>query len=202
MFLTRGIGGFVFRLFLFYGLLLVPWPGLDVGYAWVFRASGNVVLSSFGSYGDVRFDLPSEPSPKYDTELQLINRRNGWGCQMWHSSRYAGYLPTAAIIALVLATPVPWSRRWRGLLLGLVLVNVFIAVRVAISIVCVFRDVDLFVYSSFWNRVVDLAYEAISESTVTTILAPVLIWILVIFRPSDWEPLLGKTDHHPQQKPS
>ena len=109
-----------------------------------------------------------------------------------YSSRYVGYLPTATLIALVIATPTPWSRRWRALFWGLVLVNGFVGVRVAIGLVVGFREVGLFVYGPFGKTVVDLAYKAVAVSPVTSCVVPALIWILVTFRREDFDTVLRK----------
>ncbi len=176
---------FAWRLPLFYVLLVIPWPGVREGYGVAFRAVGNQVFGSFGSQGIVKFRPLVPKKPKRDTEVYLRNRRQKTFWLMNYSSRYSGYLPTAAVIALILATPTPWSRRWRALLLGLFLVNGFVAIRVAISLVSEFRLADLFVYGPFWDRAIDVMYDAVAVSTVTSIVIPAMIWVLVTFRRDD-----------------
>ena len=197
-----GIKAFVFRLLLFYGLLLIPWPGLNDAYAAVFRGAGNGLFASFGAHRAVRFKPVSEKPSKWDTDVYLIQRGTSKAWTINHNSRYTGYLPVAALLALVFATPVPWSRRWRALLVGLVLVNAFVVLRVAISLVYGFRGLELFIFSPFWNRTLDLAYEAISVSVVAIFLVPAVIWILVTVRREDWATLFETTGKHPPSSAS
>ena len=189
MHLPRRIAGFALRLALLYGLLVTPWPGLKDGYAAVFRAGGNALFSRCGAEGSVRF-VPADPEQQreWDTELHLFRRGHPIVWRIGYSSRYASYLPTVTVTALILAAPIPWSRRWRALPLGLLLVHVFIAFRVAVSVLHGFRGVDLFVFSPLWNRAVDLGYEILSISTVTSCLVPALIWIVVSLRSDDFGP--------------
>ena len=183
---------FVLRLLLLYGLLVVPWPGLQEGYAALFRAGGNQLFRSFGSPGTVDFRTLAPAWKACDTDV--VFRNPGHGVILWlrYSSRHAGYLPTATLIALVLATPTPWSRQWRALLLGLALVNGFVVVRVALALVRGFRGVDLFVYGPFGDAVVDIAFQAVFVSSVTSCVVPALIWILVTFRREDFDTVLRK----------
>lgn len=184
MFHTRRIRGFFFTAVLIYGILIISWPGLGSEYAGCFRACGNLLFSDFGSDGTVQL-LPSGPEIAGDTEVRLTNVRGQQSWRIAYNSRYTGYMPTAAIIALTLATPVAWRRRWQALFWGMTFVHVFILVRFALSLVYNFRKVGLFVYGEFWSRTIQIAYEAISVSIVTSCVVPVLIWIAVALRRED-----------------
>jgi len=109
---------------------------------------------------------------------------------MAYHSNYSGYMPTAALIALALASPFTWRRRCRVLVWGLILVNIFIAVRVAVSLVYEFRNVDLYVFRPFWDRAITVTYQSVSVSLTTSSLVPAFVWILVSFRREDLDPLI------------
>ncbi len=196
MFPARRIAGFVVRSLLFYGLLIVPWPGLMDAYSAFFRACGNQLFKSFGSQGAVSFRPPSTPDAAWDTEVLLKNRQRSSSWLMAYDTRRSGYLPTAALIALTLASPITWRRRGQALVWGLILVNVFIAVRVAVSLVYQFRNVDLYVFRPFWDRAITITYEAVSVSILTSCLVPVLIWMLVCFRGEDLAPFIRQEHPH------
>jgi hypothetical protein len=146
---------------------------------------------------------PAEEHAAWDVEMHM---KNPGKPQRWHveySSRGWGYLPTAAIVALIVATPLPWSRRWIALAAGLVLVHIFIALRIA----------ALLLYGMYWGGAIQLsemqakAAEVIlhgfSNSPVATFVVPVVIWLLVTFRRSDLEAiLLRRADEAARQQPA
>ena len=98
MFTLRLVGGFCVRVVVFYGLLMVPWPGLQDTYARCFRAAAEVVFGSFGPGGLVSFEPRPAPHPLYDTNIVLQTRhsrrpssspwcwlpRSGGGVGGWH----------------------------------------------------------------------------------------------------------------------
>lgn len=181
---------FSLRLLLVYGLLVIPWPGLKSGYGSLFRTCGNESLQALGFRGIVEFRPPAEYHAAWDIEMHMKNpsTRQQWFVE--YSSRGWGYLPMAAIVALIVATPLAWSRRWISLAAGLVLVHLFIALRIAAVVL----------YGMYWGGAIQLgemqakAAEVVlhgfSNSPVTTFVAPVVIWLLVTFRRSDLEAIL------------
>jgi len=181
---------FALRLLLVYGLLITPWPGLKSGYGSVFRTSGNGLLHALGFRGIVELRPPAEEHAAWDVEMHMKNPKTSERWHVEYSSRGWAYLPTAAIVALILATPLAWSRRWIALATGLVLVHVFIALRVA----------GVVLYGMYWGGAIQLgevqakAAEVVlngfSNSPVTTFVVPVVIWLLVTFRRSDLEAIL------------
>ncbi|MCO6436642.1 MAG: hypothetical protein J5J06_06095 [Phycisphaerae bacterium] len=144
-------------------VLLYPWPGVERGYARVFRAAGNVLFHRFWFWGDGRvhfvdvrqseFALRSEiealtpgtlsksfrapePADKQGTLLIVRNVSKpeaGFGLLLT-SSRLVGYWPTVWLLALVLAKPMSWSRKGWALLWGMLLVHAFIAFRLSLLI--------------------------------------------------------------------
>jgi len=117
--------GFLARFLLVFVLLAAPWPGLHEGYAAVFCGAGNLLFGRFGSDGRVRFRPKPQADRKSDMELELRNRSNDAEYVIEGSARLQGYKPTAYVVALILASPVRWSRRFRAVLWGLLGVNVY-----------------------------------------------------------------------------
>ncbi len=70
-------------------------------------------------------------------------------------SRSIGWVPTALTIALVLATPIPWTRRLLALAGGLVLIHLFIFFTLQSWIWNKSTDVSLMALSGFWQRAAD-----------------------------------------------
>lgn len=194
------------------GLMFLRTP-LAGGYARVFRAGGNFAFSRyvFWADGSVRFvdlRLPSaqlfaevdlntyslmpvrtqvpKPEGAFDTLLILKNRtvQNHFG-MFRTSSRLVGYLPTAVIVALFLATPTLWRRRLWGLAIGLVLVHVYIFGRLAIDLATgtwgfgSAKPYALFSLSDFWSDKLTRLSEVVAENPTVYLGVSVFIWLLV-----------------------
>ncbi|MHC4697956.1 MAG: hypothetical protein ACYTFA_14580, partial [Planctomycetota bacterium] len=119
----RGITGFFTRLSVIYILFVLPWPGLKAEYAAFFRTGGNLVLPSLIPEGSIRLAPAPDPTDRFDTYIHFANKRTGGEGEAVASSRNSGYLQTAFLISLILATPQAWSGRLWALLWGLILVN-------------------------------------------------------------------------------
>lgn len=199
MFPLRRIAGFFILVLIFYGLLMAPWPGVRKAYAACFRAVGSMVFGSFGAPDSVRFRPASQDGGEWDTEIVLSNPHTGAVGTVQHNSRRMGYVPTAVLISLVLATPLSWSRKSRALLWGLLLVNAFVALRLALVLL---RDLSrddplcLFDLSPFTLKVLAWAVRALVMSHGSYFGFPVLIWILATFRRSDWRGLFATPQPH------
>jgi len=184
---------FALRLLVVYGLLIAPWPGLKSGYGSLFRTCGNKLIQASGLRDMVEFRPPTVHQAAWDVEMHMKNPKTR---ESWHvefRSHGWGYLPTAAIVALIVATPLAWSRRWMALIAGLVLVQLFIALRVAV----------LLLFGMYWGgaihlsevqaKAAEIALEGFSNSPVATFIVPVVIWLLVTFRRSDLEAILPRS---------
>lgn len=211
----KRLGRFFFVALAGYAVVMAPWPGLERGYASLFRGMGNVVFARFWVWrdGSVRFldlysshlksdvgavvagRLPSDftpPPPDHikDTLMILINRRTpGLIGQLCTSSRYIGYEPIAVLIALVAATSLPWSRRAWALLWGMLLVHLFVAFRVTLTLTASGFAADkkyaLFDPSPFWTGVLTRVESVISDNPTVSFVVPVFIWFLVALRYSE-----------------
>ncbi len=211
----KKLGRFFFLSLAGYAVLMAPWPGLERGYAYVFRNMGNVVFARFWFWrdGSVSFldlhspDLKSDvravvagrlppgftpppPEDVKDTLMVLINRRTqGSIGQLRTSSRYVGYEPIAVLIALVGATSLPWSRRGWALLWGMLLVHVFVALRVTLTLTVSGFAADkkyaLFDPSAFWTSVLTRVESLVSDDPTVSFVVPVFIWFLVALRHSE-----------------
>jgi len=193
----RPLTGFVIRLLMIYGVLCVPWPGVRQGYAALYRAAGNGLFGSFGSGGVVRFRPLQAEQGRFDSEIKVGKRGSPHFTTTPYDSILAGYLPMAETIALVLATPIPWRRRWEALFYGVLLANGFVALKVYILLLHWFsieKPWALYTLSQFWNNVLAAVLEFIVVAPTCTFLVPVLIWILVTFRREDIRRFVASTE--------
>jgi len=196
MFPAKRLSGFFLRCVLYYALLVVPWPGLMDGYRVFFRAGGNLLFKSFGDGGSVFFEPLSSLDHAQDTRLVLRKTKPvSVSGKMDITSVYVGYRPTIFLIALVLAAPVPWSRRLWALLGGLVLVNAFVAFRVWLQLVNAYSDPNalaLYSLGPFWKGMLRAAVLVLFRAPAAHYVVPMFIWMLVTFRRGDLQRMFAR----------
>lgn len=195
-------GGFFLRFLLLLVLFLAPWPVVQEGYANFFRGGANALFLSSASRGMVRFS-PRPSDGKHDTLFIRKNRVSAASAHGVCSSRHLGYKPTAVVVALILATPLPWSRKWRALLWGLVFVHAFVVLRVTILVLEAFSRNDavaLFELGAAGRKALLFVKWVLVTYFPGTFVAPIPIWFLVCFRKSDWERLLHKAADPPERQ--
>lgn len=196
----KTIARFLIGVTLICAILLAPWPPVRDAYAHAFRAAGELGIGSWVPSRDVRFLPSTSPHDYHDTAIVLVNRETGETAELPAlSSRQWGYVPTVLIIALVLATPIPRRRRAWALIWGVLLVNAFIILRLAVLVVYAFglgHPARLYVLSSFSTLVLRNLVEVLCDSIVTCAGVPFPIWILVSFRRTDWARWV-QADAHP-----
>lgn len=192
MFPLRLLLGGVTRVVVIYVvLLLAAWPMLGGVYSAVFRSAGEALFGSFGSEGVVEFRAAnaSVSGGIHENRMYLWNRRNPNAYfQVTNSTRYVGYVPTILVIALIVATPVPWARRGWALLWGMMIVHCFIAVRLGVVLVIAFcGDAPWRIWqpSPFWQSVLSSTGEGLANSPSISFIVPVFIWLVVTVRRDD-----------------
>ena len=186
---AKRMAAFFVVFLLVFVLLMAPWPGLQEAYGAGFRAVGNLLFVRFGAGGAVRFQPIETPDPDRDMELVLRNRRNGAKYIFTGSARLQGYKPTAFILALTLATPIPWRRRGWALLWGFLLVNLYVAFRVVIFLLAAFsadNSLALFTLGPVGRAILDFVHWVVVISFAGWLILPLPIWALLSFRRQDW----------------
>jgi hypothetical protein len=122
-----------------------------------------------------------------DTLMVLTNRRMPGSIGRLRASSRLGYWPAAMLIALVIATPLPWSRRGWGLLWGLLLIHAFIVLRVTLFLAgSGYADSGkpwaLFHPGALGLRVLRGAEHLLVDNPTVSFVVPVVIWFLVALR--------------------
>ena len=172
-----------------YIFLMIPWPGVEPGYAYLFRAGGNLLFTSVveGRGGKVAFERLDDPDDSSDTLLRIGNYRTGKARKAKLSSRYMGYTSAALVTALILATPMTRSRKLWALGLGLLLVHCFVALRVGLKLVHLgrFESVALFTFGPWSNKIFSVAHHLLVTIPEAKFVVTPIIWVLVCFRRED-----------------
>jgi len=129
---------------------------------------------------------PPGPDKEKDTLIVLQNKKTleKIGFQRT-GSRLMGYTPTALLVALILATPVSWLRRFVYLLAGLVVVHAFVVLRMTLMVAeRGFADVNekyrLFTPSPFWTRVLNGAREVFCDDPTFNYVIHLILWAFTL----------------------
>ena len=191
--------GFACFTLLYLGLLLAPWPGRMAAYSTVFQAEGNLLCKPFGKQCRLRFIPPPPGAPAQACQAEFTNRKVNASGTLPLNTHQHGYAPTAVVVALVLATPIPWRRRWRALLWGVLAVQGFVALRVSLLLlewISGDNPIACLTLSPFWAQVLNQALAVLVKAPPSVYVVPLFIWIVVTLRRADFERWLG-----PQLKP-
>jgi hypothetical protein len=190
---AKSILGFVFRFAVIYGLLIVPWPGWNDLYGRYFESLGEMAFAREGGKGVVHF----EPHPLQHGFTSLTSQMTVHNPDpdlppgrikaemVGLDTRSIGWVPTALTLALILATPIPWTRRIRALLVGLILIHAFILFSLQACIWNKSADLSITTLTPFWKYVVDGLDYTLMTQLGASFSVPVIIWILVTFRRQD-----------------
>ena len=174
-------------------------------------------LHSDDLIGDINGTFPGEmpdgftaPSPRaeQDTMLVLLNQRSPGSIGMLlTSSSLMGYVPVALLIALVFATPMRWTRRGWAVLWGLLLVQAFIAIRISALVLnkgfaVAEKPYALFQPGRFAKWVLASSNEVLADNPSFAYVAPVCIWLIVLFGFAMFDRLRPEKSRPPSEKRS
>lgn len=211
---TKAITRFVVMATVVYLVLAVPprvstrWQANSAG---AFRFTGDAFFSQFWFWPEahVRFldarstsltddinrampgELPAgvnppKPSGEQDTLLLLLNGRSPGAIGMLlTSSSLMAYAPLTLMVALILATPMKWSRKGWALLWGLLLTQAFVFVRLTTLLLhhgyaAAGKNYALFEPGSLVSGGLRRADEVLADNPTFAFVAPVCIWLFVI----------------------
>jgi hypothetical protein len=201
MFSFKPIKKFVLVLIASYGILLAAghWAGLDVAYQNFIRSAGNSIFQEMWSDGLADFQEGTDPLQKgMDTVILLVNKkelgkaraenRSVNVIKVYFSTWQSGFLSTAFLLALVMASPVPPRRKLIACGVGLLLITLFVLFRLWINLLFSFDEnpklevVDL---SSFVSGLVHFLDAVFVKHIVVSFVVPLGIWILITFGKGD-----------------
>lgn len=184
---------FATTLIVVYGVAIAPWPGLSAAYLAGFQATGRALFKTWGANGRIIFKAGAHSSGPWNSELILANVENKTAMQRIYETRQA-YLATVFTLALVLATPIPWRRRWKAIVLAMLLIHLFLAARLWLGLLDGFSEERMAVVhlSPFWKEAVRLAVAIFLVSPEATFVAPVFAWIVAAVRSKDLTQWFGE----------
>lgn len=172
-----------------FSLLMLPWPGLREAASAVFRAVFNATFALAG-WSEVTFhpQLMHVVSPDDPTDTWTLPA----------DEIVIGFAPFAVFVALLVGTPVGWSRRRRAFLFGSLLLYAYILVRLLVMLWLAFWGHTSFCPGAHAGQGIEhgsarwfvrRALETFHLEPMVYFTVPVLIWIVAVFRRSDWSAL-------------
>lgn len=202
-------------------LFILPgvFPAISRSYAAVFRSVNNVLLARFWIWpnGQVVFmdldapdlkaqiqaqlprPLPPQWEPpgrdhisKKETLMVLKDRRVPGAIGLLRTSaEHLGYWPTAMFLALLIAKPLQWQRKGWALLWGMLLIHLFIAWRLSLTIAengfaLKEKQYHLFTLSDAWMARLSDAVDVFVHNPTVGFMVATVIWFLVAFTKEDW----------------
>jgi hypothetical protein len=181
----------------FFALSLMIGPRF---YPPVFRWAGNSFFGDFGSHRIVRFEPFDDPLGISDTRISIGTDATGarsWASSLGVNSVREAYAPAAGLLALLLATPMDWRRRWRAAALGLAVVHAFIALRIIVACLYGFSRIGmgeehLLEVGRTATWALRRADQIVSGDLHLTYIVPILTW-LILAAPTGAATLLGAT---------
>jgi hypothetical protein len=182
--------GFFARALVYYIALLFLWMLIGEAYASTYRTVGNTIFQKFPPHGRVRIIPKERPTRLLDSTLRLGNVETRGVLAQDFSARYHGYAPTRLMLSLILASPIPWSRRIWALLWGTALIHVWIVFELSLMILDGYtgdHGAAMFTYNPTIMKNVKWIFHVAVETIVPRYVIPSLLWILVTFRRGDWE---------------
>ena len=116
------ITSFLLRVAVAFALLAAPWPGVKEAYGTYFRAVCRMVFPAENEKRELSFETAGENSSRpNDTRVVIVNKAlmqpDGSGAVRNLDVDF-GWQSTAVLVALIVATPLPWRRRGWALLWG------------------------------------------------------------------------------------
>ncbi len=192
---ARRVVGFALRAAAIYAVALLLWAAVGTPFRVAFEGFSEFALGVVSTRVDVEYLPLDEPAGDFDTRLAVANRAAGVRRSTPVSVRQLAYIPLCAVLALVLATPVSWSRRRRAAWISAVLVLVFAVGRVGLKVLYEASDegLGLITLSPGVRSVLENVVHAVFHSVVASVAIPVVVWAFVTFRAGDLRRLLHGT---------
>jgi len=201
------IARFLLCFALLFGVLIAPWPGWNQIYGAYFRALNGAVFARENASRILRIEAAHHVRPPIDTVITMANpNRVGANGRMsarilWLDARSVGWVPTALILALTIASLVSWKRRAWAILWGWLLVQIFILVSVGCYIWNESAAIGLVTITPFWKPVAHGLEETLVTQLGASFVVPALIWLVVTFRSKDLHELPGLGRVEPTERP-
>lgn len=187
----RPIAEFLLRFAILFGLLAWPWPGIETALRAGFRAQTHLIVSLTLPPSSFHVEPFSDPRhPTLDTAVVLPNPDTAGQTadksvmEIPFDSASQGWIPFAMFIALNLATPMPWIKRWKALVVGVVIIEFLVAATIWVG-VAFYRVSE----NSPFQLPLMFAHRLLIENIWFSFVPPFLLWIASLAWSGHWKKL-------------
>ncbi len=208
MFPLKRLSVFFFLSLILYGVLAMPWLGLQGAYRTGFCKVGNIVFGSYQFAGIGSAYFQENPNLEGEKDVTIwMQKRRGRRVRgaLDINSALTGYRALVFLVAIVLATPIAWKRRAWALAWGMLLVNVFVALRMWLKLYDSFSDPGPAYFFKLGESTKELLHWCtliLYQAPELNFIVPAFIWLLVSFRRNDLALLLGQAPVGEQSRES
>ncbi len=199
MFPLKRISVFFFLSLILYGVLAMPWLGLQGAYRAGFCKVGNIVFRFIPIAGNSSAYFQANPELEGEKDvtiwMQKLRGRRVRGA-LDINSALTGYRALIFLVAMVVATPIAWKRRVWALVWGMLLVNAFVTLRVWLKLYDAFSNPGPAYFFKMGESTKELLHWCtliLFQAPEMNFIVPAFIWLLVSFRRNDLALLLGQT---------
>ena len=189
----RFVGIFTFT----YIFFLLPQVGFDRKYEKIFRSLGNNIYN--GKNQEEVIFLKEVQTKEYDTKLYLSKKSlrdkndDYKGTIFPMKVRRIGFIATAFLISLIIATPLSWKRKFLALLFGTIGMLFFAMIKLRVIMLHFYAEskwVGLHQAPEevkrieFWN-------EIFGRSNTNSYYVAIILWFILCFGKKEWQKLNG-----------
>jgi hypothetical protein len=166
-------------------LVIGHFPNSTSIYPRIVHAEANLLFGAFGAGRSIAFTGVEPASTADGSDTRMWGMVRGEQTRRWqavYSIRRRGYWPTAALVAMVLATPMSRRRRAWAVPGAAVLLNIFLMAQLAAFGLCAFGASEPSGPDPGWLRAVSVATRFFN-SPVPSYAVVFMLWTLLV-RPS------------------
>jgi hypothetical protein len=197
----KTLGWFLLRFGILFGLLAWPWPVLHPIISAGFRAEVRLLVGARLPSRAFHVQSYSDPAhPTLDTVVVLSDRKtanptggkSSVGLPLDSASQC--WIPLAMAMALILATPLPWRNRLKALVVGVLSIQVLIAISILVGVSVVQEG------GNSPGIALVMANHLLNENIWFSFVPPFLFWAAWIAGGGDWERWGGRIVHTSQRQ--
>lgn len=202
---TKAIVYFLLRFLGLYAVLMTAWWLVGGVFIQTYASGSEFLYGHVGDGGSVKMQRLAEPMGDFDTGVELTSTDQPKTIgQMELSLWNLAYKPTVILLALVLASPVSWSQRGQGLLIGLVILQWFVMFRIGMTLWQEFAmpgPLQTLYWSETWASWMRQLRVILVDTPASFFVVPIFIWLVATFRREDWVRVMAGSAAKPVERP-
>ena len=192
--------GMLIKATLIYIALMFAWKPVAPVVAMVFRGTSNIAAAGvYRGAIQIRYTAGAIGNRDADTIIRYQDLKQRVESDIQSSSWYYAFVPMCMIVALVVATPIPWKRRARALALAIVIMLVLMMLGQIVIVYDKLTGVPVgspIQVGPTWERIIATVASIFAELPGSFFI-PILVYALVTFRRWELITLFGMNEAKP-----